>query len=837
MRPSSEAFRGTQWLLLEQVALGTPLREVLHGIVSFIESQSEEMKCSILLLGSDGTTLHHGAAPSLPETYTRAIDGSLIGPMAGSCGAAAFKREPVIVESIDTHPYWADYKHLILPHGFRACWSTPILDKDARVLGTFAMYYSATRGPSESEREWVRVATHLAAVAIARDRSEEERSRLHSRLEARVEALRQSEERFAAVIGNSPHVGVQWYDAEGRLLFANEASYRLLGWVGLDPLGKTLGELNFPPVDAARFNAEVAEVARTGLPRGPLEFCYARKDGSPGILLSTIFRIPDASGKSCFVCMDVDITAHRRAEERARESEKLRALVYSTVSDVIFYLAAEPGPRYRFLSVNPAFCEATGLGEESVVGRLVEEVIPQESLAMVFERYESAISSRQPVSWLEVSDYPSGKKYGEVKVTPVFDAGGKCTNLVGTVHDLTRYMQAEEEQRRLEEQLQQAQRVQALGTLTGGIAHDFSNILTAILAHIDLASMDPSHSELKESLAAIRQAGHRGTDLVRRLLRYSRHEEPCRERVRLEDIIDEVFELLKATTPNSIRLLKGSVSEETDIDADPTQVHQIVMNLCSNAIQAMPTRVGSIEVSVAVENLTASRMQLPDGKYVRFTVSDTGSGMNEATLQRIFDPFFTTKPVGQGTGLGLSVVHGIMKSHGGAICARSEPDQGTTFDLYFPKPAPLEANPDPVPSPVTSPGPAPQASAGRRIFYMDDDEELLRLTSLMLRRLGHQVTTYSKAETMLEALRNPDVDVDAVVSDVSMPGVTGPELMAEVLKLRPGVRAALVSGYARPEDLEAARRIGISKVLSKPSSVESFAQFLKDLFSDGDARE
>lgn len=803
--------------------MGIPLQDVLDGIVRFIESQSDEMKCSILLLDRDGITLRHGAATSLPEEYTKAIDGAQIGPAAGSCGTAVFRREPVIVENIETHPYWINYKHLILPHGYNACWSTPILERDGVVLGTFAMYYRASRGPNEAEREWVRVATHLAAVAIARDHSEDERRRLLLGLEARVEELRQSEERFSAVISNSPHVGVQWYDENGRLLFANEASYRLLGWTGLNPIGKTLGELNFPAAEAATFNAEVAEVARTGKPRGPIEFRYTRTDGSAGILLSTIFRIPDASGNPCFVCMDIDITQHRRAEERAHESEKLRALVYSTVSDVIFYLAVEPGPRYRYLSVNPAFMEATGLAETEIVGHTVEEVIPAESLANVISRYASAIESREPVSWLEISDYPSGKKYGEVKVTPVFGPDGTCTNLVGTVHDLTRFMQAEAEQRRLEEQLQQAQRIQALGTLTGGIAHDFNNILTAILAHVDLASSDPEQDDLEGSLAAIRKAGQRGADLVRRLMRYSRHEEPRRERVHVESILDEVIELLSATAPKWVRFVKQIDGSVPTIDADPTQVHQVVMNLCSNAVQAIARRHGTVQINVAVAEAPAPDVLLPPGSYVRVSVSDTGSGMDDATLQRIFEPFFTTKPTGQGTGLGLSVVHGIMESHGGAIRARSKLGEGTTFDLYFPI-----SNADEIrPRPSTPPPPV----GGKHVFYADDDEDLLLLTGIMLRRLGYQVTTFSSPEKLLKAVRDPETQVDGVVSDVRMPGMSGPALLAEVRRLRPGIPSILVSGYARPEDLEAAKRHGLSNVLTKPNTVGAFAQLLADLFS------
>lgn len=828
MKPSVEALQGRQWLLLEQIAMGVPLPAILQDIVLFIESQSDGMKCSILLLDHDGTTLRHGAAPNLPVDYVRAIDGAQIGPAAGSCGTAAFRREPVIVEDVATHPYWEDYKHLILQHGYVASWSTPIFGKDQTVLGTFAMYYSVNRGPTAPEGDWVRVATHLAALAIERDRSDKEKAQLLSSLTARVEALRQSEERFSAVIGNSPHVGVQWYDADGRLLFANDASYRQLGWSGLEPLGKTLDELNFPPAEAARFKSEIAKVAKTGAPRGPLEFHFEREDGTPGILLSTVFQIPGPLGQPCFVCMDVDITAHRRAEERVRESEKLRALIFSTVSDVIFYLGVEPGPRYRFLSVNPAFSEATGVPESAVVGQLVDDVIPSESLAMVLQKYQEAIESRGSVSWLEVSDYAKGKKYGEVKVTPVFNTAGECTNLVGTVHDITRFKNVEEERHRLEVQLQQMQRVQALGTLASGVAHDFNNILTAILAHADLALIDPSKKDVSANLAAIRHAGQRGSDLVRRLLRYSRKDDPFREPLELAQVVDEAIELLRAGLPSGVELKAHFPSDLPLVLADPTQVHQIVVNLCTNAIQAMSGGGGTVELDATTLTCTTPDGDLSPGNYVCLTVTDTGAGMDAETLDRIFEPFFTTKPAGHGTGLGLSVVQGIMDSHGGTVRVESRLGKGTTFRLYFPSAPPdREEGEEMVPSMRTG--------AGRHVFYIDDDEDLLFLTSMMLRRLGYRVTTFSSAADMLTLLADEDLHVDAVVSDVSMPGANGPRLIAEVRRLRPNIRAVLVSGYARPEDLRAAHQLGISDILSKPNSVEAFARFLSDLFSpDGE---
>jgi PAS domain-containing protein len=238
MGERSATFDAGQCAILELVALGAPLSETLDAIVRLIESQAEGMTCSVLLLDAERRRVRHVAAPNLPPTYTKVLDGAPIGPEAGSCGAAAHRGQRVIVEDIATHPYWAPYRDLVLPHGLHACWSSPIFSTDRKVLGTFAMYYEESRGPRAEEIVWVDSATHLASVAISRDSVEREwRS-------AALE-LRRSEERLRAVIENTPNVAIQWYDEDGRILFYNKTSERLFGWTSTPVIGKTLGELGF----------------------------------------------------------------------------------------------------------------------------------------------------------------------------------------------------------------------------------------------------------------------------------------------------------------------------------------------------------------------------------------------------------------------------------------------------------------------------------------------------------------------------------------------------------------------------------------------------------------
>ena len=802
-------FEREQRTILEWVARGRPVAEVLDGIVRLIERQSAGLVCSILLVDAERRCVRHASSPSLPLEYSRGLDGAPIGPREGSCGAAAFLGERVGVEDIATHPNWEQYRELALRFGLRACWSSPIFSSEREVLGTFAIYYRDARGPNEAELEWVDTATHLASIAIERAQREMD--------------LRQSEARLRAVVEHTPDVAIQWYDADGRVLFCNRTSERLFGWKAGAAVGKTLFELGFfEAFEEARFAASRRAAAR-GEKAEPIEFRYRRPDGTPGLLLSTVFQIPFSTTDVCYVCMDIEQTDRRRMEEAIRTAEALRAQIYTLVDDAILYVAVEGERRYRFLSVNRAFLEATGLSDEQVVGKLVDEVIPQPSLSVVLDRYDEAIRTRRRVTWDEVTRYPAGTKHGEVSVSPVFDPRGVATHLVGTVHDVTARREAEAERRRLGAQLEQAQRLQSLGTLAAGIAHDFNNLLAIMHANADVALLDLENKEaIQESLETVQEACRRGSDLVRRMLTFGREHRPRRETIDVERTIDEALELFRSAIPAGIEVQRRGGPVPL-IEADPVQIHQVVLNLLTNAVHALGDRRGTITVGLDSCSFDAtSSLVSPDlraGDYVCMTIRDNGRGMDDATMRQIFDPFFTTKTQGKGTGLGLSTVHGIVKAHDGAITVESTPDVGTTFSLFFPVPSSVARDVAPT---------APSSEAAR-ILYVDDEEALVFLTRRALGRLGHVVTGHSDPVRALQDFRAHPGDFDVVVADISMPGMSGLAFAEAVLAVRADVPIIMVTGSVRGEDCAAAARLGIRHVIPKPLAIEELARTLAPL--------
>ncbi len=802
-------FWAEQTAVLERVVAGDRLREILADIVLMIERQASGMSCSILLVDDDGVTIRHGAAPTLPPEYSKHLDGQTIGLTAGSCGAAAYRKARVIVEDIATDPSWDAYRHLALPFGLRACWSSPIFSVEREVLGTFAMYHGEPHRPTDEEIGWVDAATHLAAIAIANDRAVRTAA-----------ALRRSEQRLRAVIEHAPDVAIQWYDNAGRLVFYNQASRRLFGWAGQGALGKTLLELGFwTSTEQQRF-AESCARAAAGGHVAPAEFRFRRADGVDGSLLSTVFTIPLSDAENGFVCMDVDLTEHRKMEAAVRAGEVLRARIYDCVADVVFCLSVEPGDQYRFESVNHALLESMGLAEHEVVGRTVDDVIPAASLALAKTKYAEAIATRHKVVWEEVSRSPSGVRYGEVTVSPIFDAAGTCT-LVGSVHDVTARREAELERLQIEAQKFQAQRLQALGTLAGGIAHDFNNILAAMHCNLDL-SLEAlgDHHDASEGLREVKQAAARASSMVRQILAFGRNSEPKLERIELEVVVAEALKLLTTTIKRTTKLRTTVVGEVPRIQGDSTQIHQVIMNLVTNAAHAIGDRGGAIEVRFdrcdVAPGARADAPQLAEGRYARITVRDDGPGIDAKTLQRIFEPFFTTKPVGEGTGLGLSVVHGIMKNHRGAVTVHSEVGTGTSFELLFPV-----CEQPPVAAPTTTP-----PATGQRVLFVDDDEAIVFLARRAFSRLGHRLAGFSSSVEALHEFERHPGEFDLVITDLAMPQLDGPALIRELRRIRPDLRIVVTSGHVRPQDVSIANALGVTEVLEKPQSLADLANLV-----------
>ncbi len=375
------------------------------------------------------------------------------------------------------------------------------------------------------------------------------------------------------------------------------------------------------------------------------------------------------------------------------------------------------------------------------------------------------------------------------------------------------------ERKKVEEQFRQAQKMEAIGTLAGGIAHDFNNILAAINGYTELARMVlGDNPAVREYLNSVLVASGRAAALVRQILTFSRQEPIERHLIQLQAVVAECHKLLRATIPATIEINVSIAADAPTVLADTTQIHQVLMNLGTNAWHAMKDRTGRLQVKlercVVDEAIAAAQPRLRPGVYARVSVSDTGSGMDHATLRRIFEPFFTTKPLGEGTGLGLAVVHGIMDSHDGAVTVFSQPGEGTVFHLYFPAQAGAAA------VAAVDEGPVPRGQ-GERILFVDDEELLARLGQKTLTELGYETEIATDPAGALALVRTDPTRFALVLTDQTMPGMTGLHLANVIRQIRPGMPIILMTGFSAsltPARLEAA---GIRQLLLKPSTINS----------------
>lgn len=411
--------------------------------------------------------------------------------------------------------------------------------------------------------------------------------------------------------------------------------------------------------------------------------------------------------------------------------------------------------------------------------------------------------------------------------------GGQGSITTIFARDLTSKKLAEAQRIALETQLRESQKMQAMGTMAGGIAHDFNNILSAILGNVDLAKQDtPTGSHALVSLEEIDKAGRRARDLVRQILTFSRNEPPKRVPLQLKEVIQETQRLVRVAIPPGVDL-RVSISEDCPLVlADATQVEQALLNLCTNAILAVGQHKGSVTIELGTTELSLpfnDRIGVPPGRYVTLRVRDTGSGMAQETIERIFEPFFTTRQVGQGTGLGLAVVHGIMQTHQGGIDVQSAPGQGSVFTLYFPatgaKPLPT-VEPEPV---------QVVEGRGKHVMYVDDDQALVFLVNRVLTRKGFKVTVFSDPHEAEAALRSQPESFDLLVTDYNMPGYSGLDLLRDAKAIRADLPVALASGYVTPEIEQQALEQGASALIYKPNDVNELCETVQRLISHHDA--
>ena len=608
-------------------------------------------------------------------------------------------------------------------------------------------------------------------------------------------------------------------DTEARATFVNQRMAEMLGCPPEKILGRSM--FDFRDEDSRNIAREKLGRRWTGISE-QYEFRFIREDGSDfwGIVAARPVR--DETGQIVGALgMVTDITKRKAAEAALRRGEEeLRAMFEGTVMGVTLVDATA-----TIIKCNPAMEQLLGYGRGEVCGMKIAQFTHPEDLDL--HLFHELVAGR-------IDSYSYEKRFlrkdgsivwVRVTASDLREADGRLRFVMGMIEDVTAHKKAEEERTRLETQLRQSQKMQSLGTLAGGVAHDFNNILTAISGNTQLALMDvPADHPAHISLVEIEAATSRATDLVRQILAFSRPQEPKRQVVNVPTVVAEALRLLRASLPATLEIRAHTEEGTPDIAADATQVHQVIMNLGANAAHAVGDHPGLLEfllTPVAVDaSLAATSPELREGRYARLSVRDNGGGMDRATVERIFEPFFTTKKPGHGTGLGLSVVHGIVKGHGGAITVYSAPGQGTVFHVYLPAAA------RPTSEPTAPPAASPRG-AGQRVLYVDDEEQLIYLARRGLGKLGYHLTTFLDARAALEAFRAQPADFDVIITDLAMPGLSGLEFAAEIRLVSPGVPIILPSGYLRPQDTESAHRLGIRELLPKPASLDHLVQAIQ----------
>jgi PAS domain S-box-containing protein len=643
------------------------------------------------------------------------------------------------------------------------------------------------------------------------------------------DALRESERRFSDMLGNADLVSVM-LDREARITYCNEFFLRLTGWQREEVLFHNWFDLFIPP-GADEVKSVFAGVLDNLSASWHHDNEILTRSGTRRMIRWNNSVLRSVTGESIGTAsLGQDITERKQVEaERA-----ILAAIVENSNDAIFSRMLDG----TMLSWNAGAERMLGYTAAEAIGKNSDFLIPPTRSSN-----RAKISEKLLRGELVSNETDRITKDGRVlKVvtshSPIRDDSGNIIGNSTIVQDITERKQAEAARAALEAQLRESQKMEAIGTLAGGIAHDFNNAIAAILGNAELARQDAANNPpVLESLDEIRKAGRHARDVVQQILSFSRRQPTQRKLLALAPIIEQSARLLRATLPAQVAIDVRCEADLPPVLADVTQIEQAVINLATNARHAMhgkPGRIGlhldsvmlDAALTVAHPSLRAIYARRP-GRIVRLTVSDDGSGMDAATLDKIFEPFFTTKPVGEGTGLGLSVVHGIVQSHEGVIEVSSEPGKGSIFTIYLPV---AQAQIGALASDAGVLAPAqPAPVGGQRILYLDDDESLVSLVTRLLERDGYRIDGYTDQNVALAALRADPTAFDLVVTDYNMPGMSGLDVAREVNLLRADLPVAVVSGYVNDELQVQAATAGVREVILKANAVDDLSAVIARL--------
>lgn len=659
-------------------------------------------------------------------------------------------------------------------------------------------------------------------------------------------AVRESEEKLRLITSQVPGMVFSVFvTPDGR------REYRYVSPGIRDIYGLEPEDLMRDPMLVARYrhpdDVPLLEQDMQDIQRGPVdlggEFRIVLPDGSVKWVFRRSYAVSVSEEGTLRVGVLLDITARKQAEAALHASEALWKLALESAGDGVWDWNLLTGEEYFSSGIKAMF----GYAEDDIANFAAEldaRTHPDDVPQMLADR-QAHFEGRAPVYR---NEHRIRCKDGSWKwvlsrgMAIARDEEGLPLRMVGTHTDITEHKHAEAQHRALEAQLRESQKMEAIGTLAGGVAHDFNNLLAAILGNLVLAREDVGEQHpAQESLIEINRAAIRARQLVQQILTFSRRQTQEMVHQPLTPLVEEALGLMRSLLPAGLRLVARLPAAGLPVLADATQMQQVLMNLCTNAWQAMEGRSGDITVALREVRLDASQALqiggLAGGSYACLSVADNGLGMDEATQQRIFEPFFTTKAPGTGTGLGLAVVHGIVKAHRGAIALHSRPGEGARFDVYLPLAAGAAEHGLVPGAPLASAAPvaAPVAS-GKHVVYIDDYEALVFLVGRLLRKQGYRASTFESGEAALDWLRaHPAETVDLVVSDQNMPGMSGVDVAREVHRLRPGLRVAIVSGHVNDKLLAEAADAGVCDVMGKQDSMDALGEAIRELLERASA--
>jgi len=468
-----------------------------------------------------------------------------------------------------------------------------------------------------------------------------------------------------------------------------------------------------------------------------------------------------------------------------------------------------------------------GLTEKDMIGKTDFDFLSKEDAAVLTVMKKGVLETGKPeFARVPLTSFKGDVQHFEGSYIPKRDQEGKIDGLIGYFRNVTERVEGEEQRKKLEAQLLQSQKMESVGTLAGGIAHDFNNILGIILGNTELALDDvPERNPSRQNLDEIRKACLRAKDVVRQILSFSRKSEIEQKPFNIAFVVNESLKLLRASIPASIDIRQDISNDSDNILGDPTQIHQIMINLCTNAAHAMEAEGGMLEVALknteVDEDAASLYPELSAGHYLQLCVSDTGDGIGPEVINRVFDPYFTTKDVGKGTGMGLAVVHGIVKSHRGSISVESEPGKGATFKILFPAVKKKIGD---------EPKNAQELPTGNeRILFVDDEESMVNLNQQRLERLGYKVIPKTDPLEALEYFSaNPD-QIDLLITDMTMPKMTGDRLTREILKIRPDMPIIICTGYSSRISEDKVQELGIRRYIDKPIEMLTLAMSVREV--------